>query len=208
MDLKYKRIVAKEFLALVAVLLLTFLFFLSLFIYNFYHIKEIDKIDQLIISNKNKANALSAPYHRKKLKQGWFLDKFEFPPSYPKEPFIILYQISQADSIKIKWDNKWKDDLTPFLKEIGFNTPSSFKNFVDKNYITKTDMLNYKQSNRLNEDIKVLSFEKGKIAEKIISNKDQVNIILLVSCILISLLFFARYFYYAIRWSVSTISEK
>lgn len=181
MDITYKHIIIREFLIFTAVVLLSIFAFLLTYAYNWYYNHKINRLSSIYVSNKMTADSLSYSYQKKELKQIWFYEKLDLrtpngiPSNTPSKVFKNLYTVSQADSIKHKWNGNWKYMIS-FLKNIGFDSDKSFKKFIDENNISNEDISDFSKSVeliKLNEEIVV---EKNKILNEIVSYDDKIKI--------------------------------
>lgn len=211
MKLKTKKIIAREFILLNIALALGFISFLCIYPYNYYRSSQADNLD-MTIKEKNKIkDSLSYQYKCKSQKKDWFFEKFteKFGSDLYKNEELwnrILY-LAEKDSIKYKW-NIWAKELVDFNKELGFDTPQKFKEFIDANRLTKKDSTNYTESLKINQDIGTLKERKKEIEIIKLSFKEQVRFGVTSTIVLLIILFAVRYLFYAVRWSIKVLKQK
>ena len=136
MNVKFKKIIAREFLILLAMIVLGLIIFGCVFPYNAYQEKQIDGITQLIEEKEFEIDSLHKPIDQKIEKQRWFFEKVsgEFDISNSayselKTLWPILHRIALNDSTEYRWKNKWEKDLVEFHQKIGFKTPQDLEKF-------------------------------------------------------------------------------
>ena len=211
MKLQTKKIVAREFLLFTIALALGFICFLFTYLYNNYRSSQTGSLDKAIAEKNKITNSLSYQYKIKSQKKDWFFGKFtaKFGSDLYKneELWNRLSYLAEKDSIKYKWNN-WAKELTDFNKELDFNTPQKFKEFIDANRLNSNDSTNYNESLKINNDIAILQWQKKEIKIKKLSFKEQVRFGVTSTIILLIILFAARYLFYAVRWSVKVLKQK
>lgn len=211
MKLQTKKIIAREFLLLTIVFALGFICFLSTYPYNNYKSSQAGSLDKTIAEKNRITDSLSYSYKSKSQKKDWFFGKFteKFGSDHYKndEFWNRLSYLAERDSIKYKW-NSWSKELIDFNKELNFDTPQKFKEFIDANRLNRNDSANFNESEKVNQDILTLKQQKKEIEIKKLSFKEQVRFGVTSTIILLIILFATRYLFYAVKWSIKVLKQK
>ncbi|MFP5082175.1 hypothetical protein [Pedobacter sp. JCM 36344] len=213
MNLQAKKTIAREFILLILMTLIGIAFFLCTFLYNFYTENQVNQKDQEIKSKTLIADSLSNVFDKHKKKQSWIYDKlieeFNVDNNYTQEKaWNQLLKVAKSNNTRIKWTTTWVSDLTPFLKKIGFNTPESFQSFILKYEISSDVTRNKQLAIELKRETSTLNKEKIILQEKILNIDKQINLGIGAFVICFVIIFFMRYIYYGIRWSVKTLKQE
>jgi hypothetical protein len=228
MKLKVKKIIAREFLILIATITISFITFLCIYAYNHYYQ---NKLASLTLKNSAKRlvwDSLTNITNAKTKKQLWFSSiyyanynfstperKLEFftdsgLPIFGKSQnlkvFERLIDLDKKDSLILFFSNN--NSFIEFGKLYKFKTPSDFKYFVNENTITSADLENLKKSNIILNEIRDLEIEKINTQNKIISPKDNKHFVILALLYSAIILFLLRYLFYGISWSINTLKQK
>ncbi len=217
MNLKVKKTIAREFLFVIVLCSLTLICFLFTYAYNSYLENKIEKTNILISSKTATVDGLSK-INAKLEKQTWLhsqlLKEYDVSenPDYTKEKlWQTLSDLSQKDSIKIRWVSTWKDgpnNFKSFFNKIGFDNPENLMTFLDDNTINKADSSNIETYSALRNEIQKHKREKTKLDSKYLNYKEQKDFGIIVFFSLSTALFLFRYVYYGINWSVKTLKKK
>ena len=115
--------------------------------------------------------------------------------------------ISKNDSIKVKWNNKWKEDqITDFFKKIGFSNADSLQKFINNFSYTDLELTSVRKLDSINNEINILN--KTNNTTIILSHNQQLNYLEKALLVLFVFLFAFRFFFYAIKWSIKTLKDK
>ncbi len=228
MNLQTKKFIAKEFLILLLTICIAAMTFLAISSYNYFKQKKAKKLSQEITLNKSISDSLSKSLNTKTEKQFWFSDKYykeyHLNDTYKTSRFYDEYGIpimgqnwnlrvferlkylSQNDSITLLW--KGKKDFDEFRGYFNFKTPKEFKMFVDKNIISRQEITNGQQSERIDIKIGTDLLERNNIKIKIIPYDRQRTLTYSIFLYSLITLFGLRYIFYAIKWSLRTLKQK
>lgn len=211
MRLTTKKIIAREFLALLLVLLFGMIIFLCIYPYNAFVENKINGISNEINSKSKEIDRLSYKYkskldYKNLLYENWNNTELE---KYPKEVFLKrLDNLEKHDSIDYKWKNTWDSSVVLFFKNTGFKNPYELKVFIKNNRLTENENFNFKKANKLKSVISKLNKEKEEAIKNKFSDSEQMNFTL-YSILLISIFTFViRYLFYGVKWSFKTLKEK
>lgn len=214
MNLQTKKIIAKEFLVLTLVLGLGLICFLSIYPYNAYRNSQVENLSKNINVKTKLVDSLRYSYNSKAEKQNWYFEKvsseFDHDSKYNTKEKVWnrLDDLAKKDSIKFKWEKVWSKELIAFNKEVGFETPESFKVFIEANRIQKLDTDKYNQSLKPNQEVTQLTADKSEIENKTLLSGQQFEFGI-KSLIFLSIIFFGlRYLFYAIKWSLKVLKQK
>lgn len=210
MNIKTKKIVAREFLVFLACLAIAIVTFLIIYPYNNFKQKQIDNLTKDISSKIIISDSLSKAYRLKYEKQLWFTDRYMsklgFPKGYSNEKIWNgLYRIAKTDSVKYKWENKWDKDLIAFNKELGFETPQSFQDFILTNIVYKNEIEKNQEAIKINAEADVIRNKIIEIRKKIVPIQNQFKTACIAFIIAVIILFVFRYMFYGTKWSIKTL---
>lgn len=215
MNKKVKKIIAREFLILLASIILTSIIFLCVFPYNSFQKSNIDKIDNSLIEKEKLTENLNKTVNQKIENQEWFFEKLsnEFDianseNSKLKTLWPILQKIAENDSIEHRWNNKWEKSLKDFHKRIGFKNATDLEAFIKRNSISLNDSIQLKKSDKIRKEITELKNRRTEFKGKILNENAKFKLAGGIGVILFGILFLLRYLIYAVNWSVGTLKEK
>lgn len=215
MNKKVKKIIAREFLILLALIILTSIIFLCVFPYNSFQKSNIDKIDNSLIEKEKLTENLNKTVNQKIENQEWFFEKLsnEFDianseNSKLKTLWPILQKIAENDSIEHRWNNKWEKSLKDFHKRIGFKNATDLEAFIKRNSISLNDSIQLKKSDKIRKEITELKNRRTEFKGKILNENAKFKLAGGIGVILFGILFLLRYLIYAVNWSVGTLKEK
>lgn len=212
MNLYAKKIIAKEFLILVASFLISFFAFASIYLYNYYLQSKYNMVSDQITAKEKLSDSLNRVYYEKPNNQYWFsylfLQEFEVPnQTNTDDVWKRLEYLSKNDSIKIKWKS-WDKKLISFIQQRGFETPEKFKDFIDSNTITSNDIKIHETVLSLRDEIKSLKKNQRDVATKKFSSQEQFRFGLIAFFILFICFFVCRYIFYGLQWSLRVLKQK
>lgn len=212
MKLTTKKIIAREFLNLTFVITLGIISFLCTFPYNTFKKNQAEKVSIEILEKSKKSDSLILPFKNKLDKKQWFYNQFSNRfgnDTYTMEKlWNRLDYLALNDSIKDRWYNSWSKDVIKFNMEIGFSTPEKFQSFIQNNHLAKAEILNYNLSKDIIKEKFSLTKKKDQINREVLSENEQIEFGFRVLLVMFIILFFLRYFLYAIMWSFKTLKEK
>ncbi len=115
MNIKTKKIIAREFLVFLICIGISIVTFLAIYPYNYFMRNKIDSFKKDISEKKILSDSLSKSYMLKYDTQFWFTGEFnkKFNMSNTKL-WESLYEIAKGDSVKYKWENTWDNELILF----------------------------------------------------------------------------------------------
>ncbi len=211
MNTKQKKILAREFLVTIIFLLLGVGLYYSTFPYNYYLENKKNKKATEINKLTGLRDSLVSIFEEKKTAQEWFYKQVTTEYEvYNVNRVDVLWnrflEISDNDSIEIKWKGKWKvDDITLFFEKIGFSRPDSLNNFIKRYSYSKSESSAKQKVENINNDIKILKKDFNSIS--ILSPQMQIDFLKKSLLVLFIILFMLRYIYYGIKWSLKTLKE-
>jgi hypothetical protein len=212
MDDKKKKIIAREYIMLMIILLIGALTYLSTVLYNVILQNKIDKVNERIEINNSQIDTLIQIYRQKSNNQDSLYKKFkeEFDVSHlkTKDAFWTRTEhVARIDSFSILWKTKWDKSIISAIQNMGFLTPDDLKSFIIDNSYTLDDLKNDSTATEIkkyNVDLlNNLSLKKGKI----LTRRDQIKIAVSILIISFILLFIIRYLIILLRWSIKTLKN-
>lgn len=214
MNKKIRKIIAREFLLLLVLIVLGSLIVLSVFPYNAYQRNQVVNLNSEIGLKEKQTNSLHKTVNEKIKNQEWFFVKvsseFDIANSEYSELktlWPLLQRIAENDSTAYRWNNKWENSLIEFHKSIGFKNPEELESFIEQNSVYSKDSIDLKKSNEIRIEIKGLNTRKSDLKRKIFTESDKENMAIGIGIILFGILFLSRYLFYAIKWSIKTLKE-
>jgi len=206
---KVKKIIAREFLIFMSVILIGLLSFLGTYLYNWKK-KCLAKNQENFIKLQSKmADNLSRPFNEK-IKNG---------KDYNARIYITLIDNSDIHELpiqkyeesefrrKIQTDTSFRGIIFKLFKERleNFNKNKlQFDNLID-NPPTKKEIDDKKKADQIQTKLKSIKLEKDEIIGSILLFEEQTSITLRITSLIFFLVFFLRYLFYAVRWSIKTI---
>ncbi len=214
MELRTKKIIAKEFLTLIIVLLLSGLVGLCIYPYNSLRRYQINKTEKEIAAQQIKSDSLSFGYKKKRKVQETFFNAIssEFNIAASNQNTVdkswkVLSKVYHSDSIPIRFEKTWDAELVRYIKSMGYKDGKAFENFVGENLLNKNDSLNYEQSENVNQSISKLEIKVTRYKHNIFNSNEQIKFSLLVLIILLSIVYPIRFLILGIKWSLKTIKQ-
>ncbi len=215
MRLETKKIIAREFIMLVATVALAIVAFLGTYIYNFYQHNQVDKLNKRILDRTVIADSLAKSYNSKLANQKWFYDKnnekVDLSDAEYNSPYKLwkrLYDLSVKDSIKAKFENVWTVEIKNLLRELNLESPEKLKTFIDNSRITQTDSSDFSKANIIYSELISIKSTKENQIDKVLDINKQLRFGLWTLIIGLICLFGIRYLYHAIKWSLKTLKQK
>lgn len=211
MNIRTKKIIAREFLYTILFLLLGAGFYYSIVPYNYYLENKKNKRSTEINKLTSFRDSLASLFEEKRSAQEWFCKQVTAEYEvYNVNNVDVLWnrflEISNNDSIEIKWEGKWKEDnVTNFFEKIGFSNPDSLDNFIKKNSYSKFESSTKQKVENINSKISILNRNIKSIS--IISHSEQIDFLKKFMLALLILLFGLRHTYCVIRWSIKILRE-
>lgn len=213
MELRTKKIIAREFLVTLTCLLVSFLFFIGTIIYNYrLESQRTDILNEIEIKTQL-TDSLTRPYKEKLDNQEWFYTEAknkEAQGDYEnsQQLWTRLTSLSKADSVIYKWDNVWSKELKEVLREIGFKDGKAFNSFIGKNILSDEESKSFDRIRTLKEEINTLNEKSKNLDYKQFDKDNQIESSLAILLIIGIIGFPIRYFIYAIRWSYRVLKQK
>ena len=214
MNLKTKKILAREFLILISAVILTFLFFCSIYIYNYSTHYQLNRLDSAIFLNSSRADSLKKTYDIKLNNQESYFNSVTSEFDLTKSGYNTcdklwerLAFLAKTDSIKNRWDEQ-NGNFRTFHIKLGYNNPLSFKKFIESNILTNQEISNYNKRIDINKILIQLNQQRNNKETEIISRQNQLNYSFKVLIILLVILFGIRYLVYIIIKSVKILKQQ
>ena len=208
MKLHLKKIIAREFLLVILAFFLSLIFYLGTYLYNYFRLFQINKIEKSIAINHILVSSLSNPLQVKQVRINLFKENANIEGFDTTGVWERLVEVEKADSIKYYWDNKWSKDVIKFTKKQGFLKDEEFKSFILSTKIDTVDIKNYNKSQEFQENVNDFKSQKKILESKVLSGSMQIDFGIGAAIILVFLLFPLRYFFYSTSWSIKTLKEK
>lgn len=206
MQLKLKKIIARESLYLLASITLSVLFYLSLLGYDQYlSIKKnraLDNLEKLEITYDSLTNRYEAKIDKQKLLYEKFSNNYSpYFETYENmwDRMIYLYE---SDSIYIKFNKIWSKEIIDFFKSEGLNSGESLNLFIESNRLPPhVD----KQIKAFKRNIELSKNEVNDLNKKKLRSDEKIELSLIALAILLIFFMLIRYIVYLVMWSMRTL---
>ena len=211
MNIKTKRAIAREFLALLLVIGIGLTTFCSISIHNAICNKKIDKRKIEIDTSFKEMNILLFSHNKKLNNQNWLFRKYNditrFDGNSSKKFWQRLDEIAKHDSISYKWDNIWSEELKIFFKENGFHNKQELEVFIAKNRITEKEKYDAVEAGEKRAYILKLKQEIIDITKSRFSFEEQISKTSDIFFLSILCVFCLRYLVYGLKWSIQVLNQ-
>ena len=213
LTMQTKKIIAREFLVLVILVLLGTISYFSTYVYNYFNQNQKDSLKTEIKQHTIIKDSLSKIISEKEYAHVWFFK--EVSKEYNVEKYNSVEKwwnrsqsLAKNDSIKIIWETDWKKDplYIQFFNKIGFPNSDSLQNFIKRASYTKLELNTKNKADSLSKIITTLN--KTYNTTRILSQNQQFEFLWKSILVLFILLFAFRYLFYAIKWSIKTLKDK
>ncbi|CAN1560202.1 hypothetical protein MCERE19_02598 [Spirosomataceae bacterium] len=206
MEMRHKKIIAKEILLLIVSMVIGLLSYVSIYFYNYYLKINIDEYTQQINKKSLLSDSLSRPYTIKSERQYEFTNKF-------KNKFNDIFLENESYINARLWEDLNKNRFDPkfwqILKvnDLGFGNIQEFAAFVENNLITSSEITLRNESRKLKKDIRFLESKIRILNAKIINSDKQKFIPKYILIFILIICFLIRYLYFLIIWSIKTLKR-
>lgn len=216
MELRRKKIIAREFLILMGCIGMGFVFYGSTFLYNAYFDHKKSSIEKDRTQKQIEISDLRATFEKKQAKQSWFFDQekqlfdLDFPRNTENIKVVWTYweNLEQHDSIPIYYDKIWNDKTRKLYGKIGFGNSKALSSFIRENMITKEDQEHLSKANQVGAEENALWSQYWRLNAHILSQEEQLQYTLRASLYLLFVAFPLRFLINAIRWSIRVVRQK
>jgi hypothetical protein len=215
MQLKIKKLIAKEVILILGSMFLTLIIFLLVYPYNLYCKSKLDDISKTITYNIVKSKSLSSQYDIKLKQHDWFFNEnakeYDMQAASYNDAEKLweqLENIYNKDSIEYKYNKVWGKDLIAVIDKIGFHNAQMFKEFISKNILSQSDKKNKDISNKLKSEISTLKSTKRMLIRKIFTMEEQIWFSIKAFIIILIFLYPIRILYWSFVWSTKTLKQK
>jgi hypothetical protein len=206
-NLRTKKVLAREFLAIVGVLIIGTVSFLVTFVYNFYENSIATSIVKEVEAKRALGDSLTKVYKEKTNAQLSYTNSyhFEYSSSYAssnEKVWQYLYQVAKSDSINFYWDYGWEKKFIDFNIRQGLKNASEFKSFIINTMIYKLNVDDYQEGEQQYQDALLLEPKRTIALEKMLGLTDQLNTAGVGMLFGLAFLFLLRYLIYGVKWSL------
>ncbi len=215
LNLKKKKIIAREFVFFVIILFITLLGFLYTVYYNSHLNKKIAHTKAQIESNTNRAHPLAKVYSDKLQKQKWFYsrvnEKFDIDPIHILNYEMLwsnFQRIVEHDSMAIRFNQTWSPDIRQGYIDIGFKSAEQLQSFIQRNIITENDIKNNNEASHLYASNQGFVWDADNMSGLFYNSPKQLLFSLYTFLWAMAILFGLRYLFYGIVWSAKTLKQK
>lgn len=213
LTMQTKKIIAREFLVLVILALLSSISYFSTYVYNYFNQNQKDSLKTEIKQHTIIKDSLSKIISEKEYAHVWFYKEVSKEYDVYKNNSVEKWwsrsqSLAKNDSIKIIWETKWKKDtkIIQFFNKIGFPNSDSLQNFIITNSYSKLELKTKNKADSLTKIITTLN--KTYSTTSILSQNQQLEFLWKSILVLFILVFALRYLFYAIKWSIKTLKDK
>jgi uncharacterized protein (DUF2164 family) len=182
MNLKSKKIIAREFLFLISSVVIAVLVFVGIHIYNQILKEEIRQIEDSIAALRDELDKIEEPYAKKIEEQHRLFESAGYDIENGNEHSKIwarLVELGKADSIVHKWNFVWNNDLKETFKEIGLNTGEEVNQFVINNTLNIRELQSEFEADSLRSIAQRLRLQYARSITKPVEYEEKLHIIFL-----------------------------
>jgi hypothetical protein len=215
MQHKVKKVIAKEFLLLIVIIVIGIICLSFTLLNNLYFEKKAENL-QIEIKQKNREVInLVNPLYSKIKQRNWFYNQLNnranlYKSKYntPSKLWKRFDELALSDSLLIRYETKWTPSTKIMFAEMGFNIPDQLQKFIVTNRINSTDNLKNKEAENIKKEVVIQKMQVETYHSKILSSEGQNQYLLWSMFISFLALFILRYIYYGIKWSINILKEK
>ncbi len=213
MELIKKKIIAREFLILIACAMVFGLAFISIIPYNYLIESRIEKLEDASQFKSDSIKKIQQGYSRKISNQTAFFDKCEIGNWFTVgKNYIELWsklEKARADGlIKKNWDGLSADFKNDLKDKCGFNSSLDFENFLIRNSLTENEMNINVVALKLIDEMEIIESKVSLEKLNLLNFSDQLEFSFICLAVMGILSFPMRYIFYAIKWSFTTLKQK
>jgi predicted RND superfamily exporter protein len=211
---KVKKIIAKEFLILISVIIIGITCIVFTFINNLYWKKRVKNLQIEIKKKGREVTKLVNPLYSKIKQRNWLYYQLNITENLGKSKYNTpsklwkrFNELALSDSLSFRYNNEWGSRIKGIFAEIGFSSPKQLQNFIETNRINNNDNLKNKKAENIKKEIEVQNTQLNYYYSKMMNSEEQNQY--LMWCMLISFLvfFILRYVYYGVKWSINTLKH-
>ncbi|WP_336068590.1 hypothetical protein [Mesoflavibacter sp. CH_XMU1404-2] len=213
MKLNKKKIIAREFLTLIACALVFGLAFICTIPYNYVIESRIEKLETTSQSLSDSINKIQIHFSPKIDKQKEFFEISESNRWHTKqwtykELWSRLQKLNEKDSLKFKWNNEWSSGLKKKMGDLlGFKKLSDFEDYIENNSLTPKEVEKNASAEKLIDERENIESKIRTEKYKLLDFDDRLEFSLICLIIIGVLSFPLRYLFYAIKWSIKTLKQ-
>ena len=186
MELKTKKIIAREFLLLLICLGVFIITFISFFTYNSIKESKFNKLQNEINLNETSNNNLNHSYDKKYQKHAWLYNKinaeFDLENSKYNDPEKLwkrLNDLIQKDSLRYKYEHY--PDIKKSFKLAGLTSVESVEIFIKTNNLNKAEISDIEKIVKKNKLDNLLKSKATEIKNSILSPYEKTKLSLWVT---------------------------
>ncbi len=216
MNKNTKKIISKEILIFLSVLILSVLFFLGLYAYNYRQNSEIIRLTDNIKFKEKEANNLNIDFDYKQRNQQWFFEKMS---NYYSNIGENKYINSKDVLWKYFTDNFEKETLETwntisevnknnvYLDKVYFSSLEELKYFITSKSFSEKDISNNQKAKEILNEVRVLNVDLAALYKSLIPLDKQRNFSINLLFVLLCVFFVMRYLFYLIKWCFKNLRE-
>lgn len=215
MELRRKKIIAREFLILMGCIGIAALCYVGLLLWNWHYINRQTNIDKEIADKKSRVKELLGVFERKSANQHWFYDKlnerWDMGPANSESiqrRWARWEQRATMDSIPILYEKLWPKGRKRWYSKIGFSNATDLGQFIRDNSISKEDKQDTLEAGNISLEILELQNESNSLYRKTIYPENVLPFTLNAFIISLIVSFPFRFLVKAIRWSIRVVRQK
>ena len=215
MNKKTKKIIAREFLFFLTLLIISGLFLIAVFPYNSYKERKVDNYGLKINDLNSEIEKISGKAYKKLKQQNWYHSKISDEFNVNKPPYNRieklwkqLQNLAIQDSLKLKWSDQWSEKVKNFHQNLGFNNGDEFQSFVLLNSLTQSDSTSLSKSELKRAELLKLEKLRDMNERDIMNENNVMNLLSILITILFIVMFILRYLIYAVKWSLKTLKTE
>ena len=213
MNLRTKKILAREFLLIIICIVISSFGFLGVMAYNGFQNRLLKKLLVEKLFFLNKIQNLESTYTLKirnqkrfydeSVKNNWHTRDWDYLNLWNK-----LQTLKKSDSINYQWKNLYGEEFQEIVKnQFGIQNGKDFENFIGNNSLTKKDNRSQIEIITINSTLKKINDQIKIRQKKVFQKNEKMEFAFMCLFILGTILFPVRYLLYGIIWSLKTLKN-
>lgn len=222
MRLRTKKLLAREFLLLLSVLVVSFFAFLGSYGYNAYLKKQNSFLQDSIASYEMLSDSLPRIFYSKLQKQHQLyqtlnafvlptlIDGYLFFPAISQNRvtfFKTYFRFAKEGKIDSVWKTYRSNKEKSALRKMGIGSPQKLESYILSNIHTSDDIRNRDLATKYENKVASMSEKATAILKKQLDYKQQIRVGMNAMIILFLITFVGRYLVYGVIQSIKILKE-
>lgn len=213
LNLKTKKIIAREFLILLLAICLTMGFRGGIAIWNNRYVKALQEASQEYDAMEAERIRLVQTYDYKLKNQEKFFDWYDhifYFNDYrtPDSLWVHFYEMAETDSLRLRFEKKWNEYDRSLFDRFGFSNGWELQAYILRNQLTQSERLAQARVEDLATKQRMLQQRYDEFDNLYLTEEEIWDRLTLFVLCLLGLLYPVRFLVIAIRWSIRVLRTK